>query len=208
MKIRFAVPAGRWHRGVPLAAALAVASPAAADTYAVDRAHTTVAFQVRHIVTSVGGKFTDFAGTIQLDRAKPESSSVELMIKAASIDTNEPKRDEHLRSADFFDVANHPTLTFKSTSIKANGKDSWLVTGDLTMRGVTRQVTLPVTFLGEAKDPWGNEKMGFETSITLNRKDYGISWNRALDQGGVLLGDEVKVQVSVEANKAKAPATN
>ena len=209
MRIRFAVPARSWSRGVSLAAALAAASPAlAAETYSFDKAHTTVGFQVRHIVTNVGGKFNDFAGTIQVDRAKPESSSVEFTIQAASINTNEPKRDEHLRSADFFDVATHPTLTFKSTSIEADGKDSWLVTGDLTMRGVTKQVTLPVTFLGEGKDPWGNEKMGFETAITVNRKDYGINWNKALDQGGVLVADEVKVQVSVEANKVKAPATN
>ena len=209
MKTRFAVPARSWSRGVSLAAALAAASPAlAAETYSFDKAHTTVGFQVRHIVTNVGGKFNDFTGTIQVDRAKPESSSVEFTIQAASINTNEPKRDEHLRSADFFDVATHPTVTFKSTSIQANGKDSWLVTGDLTMRGVTKQVTLPVTFLGEGKDPWGNEKMGFETAITVNRKDYGINWNKALDQGGVLVADEVKVQVSVEANKVKAPATN
>jgi polyisoprenoid-binding protein YceI len=209
MRIRFAVPPRSWSRGVSLAAALAAASPAlAAETYSFDKAHTTVGFQVRHIVTNVGGKFNDFTGTIQVDRAKPESSSVEFTIQAASINTNEPKRDEHLRSADFFDVTSHPTLTFKSTSIKANGKDAWLVTGDLTMRGVTKQVTLPVTFLGEGKDPWGNEKMGFETGITVNRKDYGINWNKALDQGGVLVADEVKVQVSVEANKIKAPATN
>ena len=207
MKTRFAVPARSWSRGVSLAAALAAASPAlAAETYSFDKAHTTVGFQVRHIVTNVGGKFNDFTGTIQVDRAKPESSSVEFTIQAASINTNEPKRDEHLRSADFFDVATHPTVTFKSTSIKANGKDSWLVTGDLTMRGVTKQVTLPVTFLGEGKDPWGNEKMGFETAITVNRKDYGINWNKALDQGGLLVGDEVKVEISVEANKLKQTA--
>jgi len=197
MKTRFAV----------LAAALAAASPAlAADTYEFDKAHTTVAFDVRHIFTMVGGKFQEFSGTIKVDRAKPEASSVEFTINAASISTNEPKRDAHLRSPDFFDVANHPTITFKSASIQPNGKDSWLVTGDLTMRGVTKRVTLPVAFLGEGKDPWGNEKMGFETSTTLNRQDYGISWNKALDQGGVLVGDEVKVQVSVEANKVKQAA--
>jgi len=209
MKTRFALPTRSWRRGAVLAAALAAASPAlAADTYTFDKAHTTVGFQVRHVVTNVGGKFTDFAGTIQVDRAKPESSSVEFTIQAASIDTNEPKRDDHLRSPDFFDVAKYPTLTFKSTSIKASGKDSWLVAGDLTMHGVTKQVTLPVTFLGEGKDPWGNEKMGFETSVTLNRKDYGLDWNANLQSGGFLVGDEVKVQVSVEANKVKAPTTN
>ena len=197
MKTRFAV----------LAAALAAASPAlAAETYQFDKSHTTVGFQVRHIFTMLGGKFQDFSGTIKVDRAKPEASSVEFTIQAATIFTNDPERDEHLKSPDFFDVPTHPTITFKSTSMKANGKDGWLVTGDLTMRGVTKQVTLPVTFLGEGKDPWGNEKMGFETLTTLNRKDYGINWNKALDQGGVLVGDEVKVQISVEANKVKLTA--
>jgi polyisoprenoid-binding protein YceI len=190
-----------------LAAALAVASPTlAADTYQFDRAHTTVGFQVRHIFTNVGGRFTDFAGTIDVDRARPESSSVEFTIHARSIDTNEPRRDEHLRSADFFDVANHPAITFRSTSFKANGKDSWLVTGDLTMRGVTKSVTLPVTLLGEGKDPWGNEKLGLETTVTLNRKEFGLTWNKALESGGLLVGEEVKVQIAIEANKPK-PAT-
>jgi polyisoprenoid-binding protein YceI len=187
-----------------LAAAVAVASPAlAADKYDFDKAHTTVGFQVRHLVTNVGGRFQDFTGTVLVDRAKPESSSVEFTIQAASIDTNEPKRDEHLRAPDFFDVAKHPTITFKSTSVKPAGKDTYEVTGNLTMRGVTKQLTLPVTFLGEGKDPWGNEKIGFEISTVLNRKDYGIVWNKALDAGGVLVADEVKVQISVEANKAK-----
>jgi polyisoprenoid-binding protein YceI len=192
-----------------LAAALALASPAlAADTYQFDKAHTTVGFQVRHIVSNVGGKFRDFAGTIRVDRVKPESSSVEFTIQAASIDTSEAKRDEHLKSPDFFDVANQPTITFKSTAVKPTGKDAYEVTGNLTMRGVTKLITLPVTLLGEGKDPWGNEKIGFETSTTLNRKDYGINWNKTLDQGGVLVADEVKVQISVEANKVKAPAAD
>ncbi len=197
MKTRFAV----------LAAALTAASPAiAAETYQFDKSHTTVGFQVRHIFTMLGGKFTDFAGTIQLDRAKPESSTVEFTIQAKSIDTADAKRDEHLRSADFFDVANHAAISFKSTSLKANGKDSWLVTGDLTMRGVTKAVTLPVTLLGEGKDPWGNEKMGLETAVTLNRKDYGLVWNKALETGAMLVGEDVKVQIAIEANKAKPPA--
>ncbi len=155
---------------------------------------------------NVGGKFRDFTGTINVDRVKPESSSVEFTIQVASIDTSEPKRDEHLKSPDFFDVAKQPTITFKSTSVKAAGKDVYEVTGQLTMRGVTKTITLPVAFLGEGKDPWGNEKAGFEVQATLNRKDYGIVWNKTLDQGGVLLGDEVKVQISVEANKVKQTA--
>jgi polyisoprenoid-binding protein YceI len=186
---------------------LALATPAfAAETYTFDKSHSSVGFQVRHIFTNVSGRFTDYAGTIQVDRARPESSSVEFTIQATSIDTSEPKRDGHLRTADFFDVANHPTITFKSTSVKPNGKDSYLVTGDFTMHGVTKQITLPVSLLGEGKDPMGNEKMGLETAITLNRKDYGLNWNRALETGGVLVGEEVKVQISIEANKAKPPA--
>ena len=195
-KTRFAV----------LAASLALAAPVqAAETYQFDKAHTSVGFQVRHIYTNVSGKFTDFVGTIQVDRAKPESSTVDFTIQATSIDTSEARRDQHLRSADFFDVANHPTITFKSTSIKANGKDSWLVTGDFTMHGVTKSVVLPVTLLGEGKDPMGNEKMGLETGLTINRKDYGLTWNKALETGGVLVGEEVKVQIAIEANKAKPP---
>ena len=195
-KTRFAV----------LAVALAFAARLdAADTYQFDKAHTNVGFQVRHIFTNVSGKFTDFAGTIQVDRAKPENSTVEFTIQSTSIDTSEPRRDTHLRSADFFDVANNPTISFKSTSVKANGKDSWLVAGDLTMHGVTKSIVLPVTLLGEGKDPFGNEKMGLETGLTLNRKDYGLNWNKTLETGGVLVGEEVKVQIAIEANKAKPP---
>jgi polyisoprenoid-binding protein YceI len=194
MKTRFAM----------LAAVLAASAPAlAADTYEFDKSHTTVGFQVRHIFTMLGGKFQDFSGTIKVDRAKPEASSVEFTIQAASIFTDDAKRDAHLKSPDFFDVPTHPTIMFKSTSVKPNGKDSWLVTGDLTMRGVTKRVTLPVSFLGEGKDPWGNEKMGFETSTTLSRKEYGLIWNKNLETGGVLLGDEVRIQIAIEANKAK-----
>jgi len=190
-----------------LAAALAVAAPAlAADTYQFDKSHTTVGFQVRHIFTMLGGKFQDFSGTVKVDRASPEASSVEFTIQAATVFTNDAKRDEHLRTPDFFDVANHPTITFKSTSVKTAGENVYEVTGNLTMRGVTRQVTLPVRFLGEGKDPWGNEKMGFELATTLNRKDFGINWNKALDQGGFVVGDEVKVQISVEANKQRQTA--
>jgi polyisoprenoid-binding protein YceI len=188
-----------------LAAVFAASAPTlAAETYQFDKAHTTVGFQIRHIFTMLSGKFTDFSGAIQVDRANPEKSSVEFTIQAKSIDTSEPRRDDDLRSANFFDVANHPTITFKSSTVKANGKDSFVVTGDLTMHGVTKAVALPVTLLGEGKDPWGNEKMGLETAVTLNRKDYGLTWNKTLESGGLLVGDEVKVQIGIEANKAKA----
>jgi len=191
-----------------LVAGLSASAALAADTYVVDKAHSEATFQVRHIVTRVRGKFTDFTGTIQVDPAKPEASSVELTVKTASVDTGEPKRDDHLRSPDFFEAAKFPEMTFKSTRVKSVDKDRYEVTGTFTLRGISKELTLPVTFLGFAKDPWGNEKAGFETSVTLNRKDFGMLWNKTLDAGGVFLGDEVYVTVNIEANKQKAAASN
>lgn len=178
---------------------LALASPALADIYTVDRAHSEAAFQVRHILTKVRGTFRDFAGTIDFNKANPEQSTVEFRIKAASIDTGIQKRDDHLRSPDFFDVATHPEIVFKSTKVVPKGGNVFEVTGDFTMRGVTRSITLPVTFLGEQK--FGKSaKAGFETAITINRKDYGLTWNRALESGGVLVGEEVQIEINVEAD--------
>jgi polyisoprenoid-binding protein YceI len=168
-------------------------------TYAVDKAHSEALFQVRHLVTKVRGGFDDFDGVIEFDEAAPERSSVTFTVQAASIDTNNADRDAHLRSEDFFFVEKHPTITFASTSIAASGGSAYTVTGDLTIRGVTRRIALPVTFLGKAKDPWGNEKLGFETEITINRKDFGLTWNAALEAGGFLVGDEVKISVSIQA---------
>ena len=124
---------------------------------------------------------------------------MDVVIKAASIDTSQPDRDTHLRSADFFDVEKFPTLTFKSTNVKQAGGDAYAVTGDLTIHGVTKSVVLPVTFLGMAKDPWGNERAGFEAEVTINRRDFGLTWNAALETGGFLVGDEVKISLSVQA---------
>ena len=177
--------------------ATAVALPV--RTFTIDKAHSEAAFEVRHLVTRVRGRFTDLAGTVTYDEASPERSSVAFSIRAASIDTGTPDRDAHLRSEDFFHVDRHPELTFVSTSIKAAGRDTYAVTGDLTLRGVTKRITLPVRYLGLAKDPWGNEKLGFEAETTINRKDYGLVWNAALETGGFLVGDEVKVSVSVQA---------
>jgi len=186
---------------------VALASPAAAaDTYSVDKSHATVLFQIRHFMTTVTGKFKDFDGSIQIDHARPENSSVEFTIQAASVDTNEPKRDEHLRSADFFDASQSRTIAFRSTKVSPAGRNVYEVIGDLTIRGVTRSITLPVTVLGEIKDPWGNNRIGFEISTTINRKDFGVSWNKALDQGGYLLGDDVKVSINLEAVQARPPA--
>src|SRR5205807_4989936 len=141
--------------------------------------------QVRHFVTKVRGHFNDFQGTIVADKDKPETSSVEFSVKTASIDTAVMNRDNDLRSANFFEAEKYPDMTFKSTRVKQTGKDTFDVTGNFTMHGVTREITLPVTYLGavKMKDRQGNdtEKVGFETAVTLNRKDYGITWNRTLD---------------------------
>jgi polyisoprenoid-binding protein YceI len=184
-----------------------LAAPALADTYTVDKAHSEAAFQVRHILTKVRGTFRDFSGTINFDKAKPEASSVEFRIKATSIDTGIQKRDDHLRSPDFFDVATHPEIVFKSTKVVAKGGNKFDVTGDFTLHGVTKSITLPVTFLGEQKFGKGT-KAGFETAVTINRKDYGLLWNRAIEGGGVLVGEEVEIAINIEADLQQPQASN
>jgi polyisoprenoid-binding protein YceI len=189
-----------------MAVALSAATAGAADTYNFDKAHSDVGFQIRHLVSKVRGRFTDYEGTILIDKAKPEASSVELTIKAASIDTGNENRDKDLRSANFFEVEKFPEITFKSTRITSKGGDRYDVTGNLTMHGTTKEVTLPVSFLGFVSAGRMGDKAGFETSITLNRKDYGIVWNRPLDVGGTILGDDVLVSINVEASKKQPPA--
>jgi polyisoprenoid-binding protein YceI len=157
------------------------------------------------MMTKVRGRFGDFAGTIKAEAGKPEASSVEFTIKAATIDTANENRDKDLRSPNFFDVAKNPDITFKSSRIATKGKDLYDVTGTLNMHGVAKEITLPVTFLGFGKDPWGGERAGFETFITLSRKDFGIVWNKTLETGGLLLGDEVYVSINLETKK-EAPA--
>lgn len=197
------------RRLIALAILTLAAGPAlAADTLVIDRSHSEAGFQVRHLFSNVSGRFGAFEGTIVMDAARPEASSVSFKIDASTIDTDNADRDKHLRSPDFFDVANHPTITFTSEKVRATGKDRYAVTGTLTMRGVAKQITLPVSFLGAGKDPWGSERSGFSTSVILNRKDFGILWNKSLDTGGLLLGDEVAVRVDIEAVKqAPKPAS-
>jgi polyisoprenoid-binding protein YceI len=165
----------------------------------IDRSHSEVAFQVRHLLSKVRGRFNDFSGLIEFDQEHPERSRVDVRIQAASIDTAEPDRDKHLRSADFFDVEKYPALAFVSTSVTPRGGNTYDVAGSLTIHGVTRQVVLPASFLGTATDPWGNARSGFEAELTLNRKDFGLTWNAALETGGFLVGDEVKVTLSIQA---------
>lgn len=192
---------------VPLVAQQAAQTAApVTEAFTVDKSHSSAEFRIRHLMANVTGRFNDFDAVIHLDRTNPPKSSVEFTIQAASIDTGNKNRDEHLRGTDFFDVAKFPTITFKSVSIKANPKtkDLYDVTGDLTMHGVTKRITLPVQFLGFGRGPGGTEKAGFEIVTTLNRKDYGLVWNRNLDEGGVLLGDDVRVTINLELNKKKA----
>jgi polyisoprenoid-binding protein YceI len=168
-------------------------------TLAIDRSHSEVGFQVRHLLSKVRGRFTDFDGTIEFDEANPAASRVDVTIQARSIDTGEADRDKHLRSGDFFDVETYPTLTFTSTAVTPRGEHTYDVAGDLMIHGATRQVTLPASFLGSAQDPWGQTKFVFEGELTLNRKDFGLTWNAALETGGFLVGDEVKVTLSIQA---------
>jgi polyisoprenoid-binding protein YceI len=176
----------------------------AADTYTIDKSHSDVSFTIRHFASKVHGRFADFEGAIQADPARPEASSVVFTIKATSIDTNNSNRDNDLRSDNFFDVAKFPEITFKSSKFVSTGKDTYAVTGTFTMHGVSKEVTLPVTYLGSMKDPRGNERASFELNTKLNRKDFGINWNRSLDNGSLMLSDDVDVTVDLETIK-KAP---
>lgn len=175
------------------------ASTTTTRTYTIDKSHSEAMFQVRHLVTRVRGRFSDFEGAIQFNPAQPETSSVAFTIKTASIDTAVTDRDNHLRSEDFFHVEKHPHITFVSKQIVNKGDSEFDVTGTLSIRGVSKDVTIPVTFLGDAKDPWGNSRIGFEAELTINRKDYGLLWNAALETGGFLVGDDVKITLQIQA---------
>lgn len=182
---------------VLLLPALAAADPV---VYKVDSDHSGVAFSLRHFVSNVPGRFNDFEGTIRYDKLSPAASGIEFTVRTASIDTGNNDRDAHLRSADFFDVQRFPTLTFTSTEVKPKDANTLEVTGDLTLHGVTKRITIPVEVLGTIKAPNG-EKAGFEVAFTVNRKDFGLTWNRVLDAGGTVLGEEVKINIEVEANR-------
>jgi polyisoprenoid-binding protein YceI len=178
-----------------LAGAPAQAAPV---QYGLDASHSNVEFRVRHMMSRVSGSFQKFDANIVMDADAPAASKVTFTIDAASIDTANENRDKHLRSEDFFYVEKHPTISFESTAIRRLEGNEYEVKGNLTMRGVTREITLPVSFLGEIKDPWGNTKAGFSTRTTLNRKDYGVNWNKMLDNGGVLLADEVEIEIDLQ----------
>jgi len=171
-------------------------------TYTLDPAHTRIGFVARHaMVTKVRGSFDEFAGTAVLDGANPANSRVEVTIEAASIDTRNAQRDEHLRSNDFLAMQEYPKITFASTGVRQAGETTFEVTGDLTIKGVTNEITIPFEFEGSAKDPFGNQRVGFEGAVTINRKDYGVTWNAALEGGGVLVSDKVTLEFEISAIK-------
>ena len=175
-------------------------------TWQIDPAHSHIQFSVRHMmVAKVRGEFTRFEGTIDLDEQRPERSAVDIRIDAASIDTRLEARDAHLRSADFLDAEGHPSLTFTSRRIERLGDSRARLLGDLTIRGVTRPVTLGVRYEGQAKSPWGSTSAGFNATAKIHRKDWGLNWNQALETGGWLVGDEITIDIELELVKQEAP---
>jgi polyisoprenoid-binding protein YceI len=181
----------------------AEASPAAVDLYQLDNAHSSITFTIRHMVVSkVRGLFNDFSVTVKEDTGDFLKSSVTAVIKTDSIDTMNEKRDNHLKGSDFFDVKKYPDITFKSKAIKKKG-DNYIISGTLTMHGVSRDIEIPFEVLGKMTDPEGNTRMGIEGLAALDRKDFGLNWNRTLDKGGLVLGNEVKIEILLELIKKK-----
>ena len=184
-----------------IAAALLLAPGlASAATWDIDASHTSARFRVRHMVVSwTAGQLGPVTGKLVYDPKKPKTFSVEATIDVKGVDTGDAKRDEHLRNADFFEVEKHPTLTFKSKTMKAAGKGKMKVKGDLTIKGVTKEVTLEVEGPTKAiKDPWGNLRMGAVATTTINRKDFGITYGQVMDNGGLMVGDDVKIEIDIE----------
>jgi polyisoprenoid-binding protein YceI len=168
-------------------------------TWSIDPAHSHVGFGIRHLmIATVRGQFTDVNGTVVVDERDPTSATIDVTVATKSVTTGDEKRDGHLRSPDFFDVERFPTMTFRSKRVEGRSGNSLRVVGDLTIRDVTREVALDAELLGRAKDPWGNERAAFEASTKINRGDYGLTWNAALEAGGVLVGDEVKISIEAE----------
>lgn len=171
----------------------------------IDLDHSVIEFRVAHMVVSkTSGRFLNYRGFVELDADAKTWKAIEATINADSINTNHEKRDQHLRSADFLDVKQFPTITYKMKNYQKEG-DTYKVVGNLTLRGVTKEVSLIGTFNGVAKDPWGNTRAGFTAEGTLNRKDFGMIWNKALDNGGLVVGDDVQIRLDIECIKAQKP---
>jgi len=195
----------RFLRSTALLALFLAPTLAAASTWQIDPAHTSAQFAVKHLmVSTVRGTMGKVTGTVTFDETDPTKSTVAASIDVAGIDTREPKRDEHLRSPDFLDVAKYPTITFASTKIEQISKDRFKVTGDLTMRGVKKPVILEVQGTpAPMKDPFGNTKLGGTATTTINRQDFGVAWSKKLDAGGVVVGDDVDITIDIELIQAK-----
>jgi polyisoprenoid-binding protein YceI len=175
------------------------AVPATAlERFVIDPDHSEVGFSVRHLLSRTRGRFARFSGEVKLDREMPSNSSVTFEVDAASIDTRQPDRDAHLRSGDFFDVEQHPSVRFTSSTVTPAGEGRFRVEGTLELRGRTKPIVLDVAWLGVARDPWGNERAGFSTEAVVDRKEFGMVWNAALDNGGFILGDEVSLTIDLE----------
>jgi polyisoprenoid-binding protein YceI len=186
---------------VIVCAALSSGQLRAAETYAIDSAHSSVGFAITHLViNTVHGRFNEFSGTIKLEGTTVKEATGTIQTK--SIDTGIEKRDNHLKSGDFFDVAKFPTITFQSKRVDQHGAETVLI-GDFTMHGVTKEVSLPLTVKGPIKDPWGNSRIGVQMRAKLNRKDYDLKYNQALEAGGLVLSEEVELEINAEAVKAK-----
>ncbi len=196
-----------WISRTLIVLVVVIAAPlaASADTWQIDPVHTTVGFSVRHMtISTVRGQFNKVAGTITANGNDPATAVIEATIDTASIDTHSPDRDSDLKSANFLDVAKYPTMTFKSKKIEAAGPGKYNVVGDLTLHGVTKEVTLAVEATGAPiKDPWGNMRAGATATTTINRKDFGLTWNKMIEAGGAVVGDAVAVEIDVEAVKKK-----
>ena len=173
----------------------------AGDTYRIDPVHSEVGFKVRHFLSKTPGRFSKFQGTIQMDEKDISKSSVEVSIDVASISTDNEGRDKHLKSPDFFDVEKFPAITFKSTAVKEVAKGKLEITGDFTMHGVTKRITFPITNLGTQASPMGVRGGFVDGTLKINRKDFGVLWNKTLDSGGTMLSDEVEIALNVEAVK-------
>ncbi len=166
----------------------------------IDATHSHVTFAIRHMVVStVKGRFNVLSGTLEIDTANPANSWVQAEIDVASIDTGDPNRDNHLRAPDFFDVEKYPKMTFNSTKVEPTGDNEYKVTGDLTLHGVTRPVVFNVEYSGEVNDPYGFRRAGFNAKAKINRKEWGLTWHALLEAGGAMVGDEVKIEIDLEA---------
>lgn len=171
-------------------------------TWQIDPSHTRVQFSARHMmITTVRGEFNAFEGSVEFDEANPEATTVDIEVDLASISTRDEKRDGHLKSGDFFDIENYPKMTFKSTSVEKTGDSTAKLTGDLTIKDVTKPVTLDVNYHGMAKSPWGQEVAGFDAKGTINRTEWGLTWNVPLETGGILVSEDIKIELEVEIIK-------